>query len=159
MYLRKSCKNTYPPPFSSFEWVSLQIDPFIDVRVWGTGMGRADGDVVTIDAETNQLSMNVSDEEIAARLKKWKAPRLKVNRGTLAKYTHLVGDASHGVCSIPPLFIYSFLFFILPSSSHASSAISVQFSCFWASHIFLATTRGRRFKSLLNVDGTNHSYA
>ncbi|KAI5851700.1 dihydroxy-acid/6-phosphogluconate dehydratase [Morchella snyderi] len=55
-----------------------------------------DGDVVTIDSETNQLSMNVSDKEISARLKKWKAPRMKVNRGTLAKYAHLVGDASHG---------------------------------------------------------------
>ncbi|KAH8151852.1 uncharacterized protein LAJ45_03845 [Morchella importuna] len=55
-----------------------------------------DGDVVTIDSETNQLSMNVSDKEISARLKKWKAPRMKVNRGTLAKYAYLVGDASHG---------------------------------------------------------------
>lgn len=47
--------------------------------------------------------MAVSDEEIAARLSKWQAPKLKVNRGTLAKYAHLVGDASHGVrsCSLP----------------------------------------------------------
>lgn len=73
-------------------------------RVWG----RADGDVVTIDAETNQISMNVSAEEIAARLKGWKAPRMKVNRGTLAKYTHLVGDASHGVCLLLPICFFSF---------------------------------------------------
>lgn len=53
--------------------------------------------MVTIDAETNSIDMDVSEEEIAARLKQWKAPRLKVNRGTLAKYVHLVGDASHGV--------------------------------------------------------------
>jgi dihydroxy-acid dehydratase len=55
-----------------------------------------DGDIVAINAETNQISMNVSDGEIASRLKSWKAPRLKVTRGTLAKYAHLVGDASHG---------------------------------------------------------------
>lgn len=56
--------------------------------------------------------MNVSDEEIAARLKKWKAPRLKVNRGTLAKYVHLVGDASHGVCFYPAsFFLYLFIFY------------------------------------------------
>lgn len=55
-----------------------------------------DGDVVTIDAELNQITMDVSDEEIAARFRKWRAPKLKVNRGTLAKYAHLVGDASHG---------------------------------------------------------------
>jgi dihydroxy-acid dehydratase len=55
-----------------------------------------DDDVITIDAEKNELSMNVSDEEIAARLKEWKKPRDAVTRGTLAKYRALVGDASHG---------------------------------------------------------------
>jgi len=55
-----------------------------------------DGDVVTIDAETNELSMAVSEEEIRERLKRWKAPSKTVTRGVLAKYAHLVGDASHG---------------------------------------------------------------
>ncbi|KAG0648738.1 dihydroxy-acid [Hyphodiscus hymeniophilus] len=55
-----------------------------------------DGDVVTISAETNTLSMDVSDEEIATRLRAWKAPKSAVNRGVLAKYQRLVGDASHG---------------------------------------------------------------
>jgi dihydroxy-acid dehydratase len=40
--------------------------------------------------------MDVSDEEIAARLKAWKPPKSAVNRGVLAKYQRLVGDASHG---------------------------------------------------------------
>lgn len=55
-----------------------------------------DGDVVTIDAETNQLSMAVGEEEIRERLRRWKAPSKTVTRGVLAKYAHLVGDASHG---------------------------------------------------------------
>jgi len=55
-----------------------------------------DGDVVTINAETNELSMAVGEEEIRERLKKWKAPSKTVTRGVLAKYAHLVGDASHG---------------------------------------------------------------
>jgi dihydroxy-acid dehydratase len=55
-----------------------------------------DGDVVTISAETNTLSMDVSDEEVARRLREWKAPKFVVNRGVLAKYQALVGDASHG---------------------------------------------------------------
>ena len=55
-----------------------------------------DGDVVTISAETNTLSMDVSDDEIARRLKDWTPPRSSVNRGVLAKYARLVGDASHG---------------------------------------------------------------
>ncbi|KAM5456616.1 putative dihydroxy-acid dehydratase [Microsporum canis] len=55
-----------------------------------------DGDTITINAETNELSMDVSDEEIAARLKNWTPPKPRVTRGVLAKYSRLVGDASHG---------------------------------------------------------------
>lgn len=55
-----------------------------------------DGDMVTISAETNSLSMDVSDDEIAKRMRSWKPPRSAVNRGALAKYARLVGDASHG---------------------------------------------------------------
>ena len=55
-----------------------------------------DGDMVTISAETNELSMNVSEEVIKARLGNWKRPKRMVTRGVLAKYEALVGDASHG---------------------------------------------------------------
>lgn len=55
-----------------------------------------DGDVVTISAEMNELSMDVSDEEIKARMAKWNRPQKVVTRGVLAKYEALVGDASHG---------------------------------------------------------------
>lgn len=54
------------------------------------------GDIITISADTNTIDMNVSDEEIKERLKSWKRPRSAVNRGVLAKYEKLVGDASHG---------------------------------------------------------------
>jgi len=52
--------------------------------------------MITIDAETNRLDVNLSDEEIKERLKSWKKPKATVTRGTLAKYAALVGDASHG---------------------------------------------------------------
>ena len=55
-----------------------------------------DGDVVTINAEKNELSMDVSDEEIQQRLREWKPPTPHVTRGVLAKYARLVGDASNG---------------------------------------------------------------
>ncbi len=55
-----------------------------------------DGDTVTINAETNEISMDVSEEEIAARMREWRKPKKTVTRGVLAKYAHLVGDASHG---------------------------------------------------------------
>lgn len=54
------------------------------------------GDIITISAKTNTLSMHVSDEEIKERLKAWRPPKKIVNRGVLAKYAALVGDASHG---------------------------------------------------------------
>ncbi|KAI9755773.1 MAG: Metallothionein expression activator [Chaenotheca gracillima] len=55
-----------------------------------------DGDIVTISADTNTISMDVPEDEIARRLKEWKQPRAPVTRGVLAKYAALVGDASHG---------------------------------------------------------------
>ena len=55
-----------------------------------------DGDMITIDAEVNRISMDVSDQDLQERLKRWKKPKKTVTRGTLAKYEALVGDASHG---------------------------------------------------------------
>lgn len=55
-----------------------------------------DGDEVTIDAESNTLNINVSDEELEARRAKWVPPPMHPTRGTLAKYAALVSDASHG---------------------------------------------------------------
>lgn len=55
-----------------------------------------DGDQVVIDADTNQLAFDVSDSEIAKRRAAWKAPPLKVTRGTLYKYIKNVKSASEG---------------------------------------------------------------
>lgn len=55
-----------------------------------------DGDVVTIDAESNRLDVAVSDEELDRRRKAWVAPPLKVQRGTLYKYIKNVKSASEG---------------------------------------------------------------
>jgi dihydroxy-acid dehydratase len=55
-----------------------------------------DNDIITINAEDNSIEVEISDKELSARRKLWKAPRSIVNRGTLAKYQALVGDASHG---------------------------------------------------------------
>ncbi len=43
-----------------------------------------------------QLSVEVSDEELEKRRKKWKAPELKFNRGVLYKYAKTVSSASKG---------------------------------------------------------------
>ena len=53
-------------------------------------------DVITIDAEKNELSVAISEEEMAARRKAWTMPPYKATRGTLAKYIRLVKSASEG---------------------------------------------------------------
>lgn len=54
------------------------------------------GDTITIDAERNEISMNVSDEELAKRRQSWTMPPFKATRGTLAKYIRTVKNASQG---------------------------------------------------------------
>ncbi|MBC2840457.1 dihydroxy-acid dehydratase [Robiginitalea sp. SC105] len=55
-----------------------------------------DGDVITIDAEANTLSVDLTDDELESRRKAWKAPDLKVQRGSLYKYAKTVSSASEG---------------------------------------------------------------
>ena len=55
-----------------------------------------DGDVITINAENSTLSVDLSDEELAARQKQWTAPPYKATRGTLHKYIKNVKSASEG---------------------------------------------------------------
>jgi dihydroxy-acid dehydratase len=55
-----------------------------------------DGDVVTINAETNRLDVELSEDQLAQRLENWTAPPLKATRGTLYKYIKAVKSASLG---------------------------------------------------------------
>jgi dihydroxy-acid dehydratase len=54
------------------------------------------GDHVTIDAERNAITVDVSEEDLARRRAGWKMPPYKAERGTLAKYIRLVKNASTG---------------------------------------------------------------
>ncbi len=54
------------------------------------------GDVITIDAVDNSITLNISDEEMASRKAKWQAPALKFNKGILFKYARSVASASEG---------------------------------------------------------------
>ena len=54
------------------------------------------GDVVTIDAEKNSLTLGVSDSEMSQRRAAWSQPPYKVQRGTLYKYIKNVKSASEG---------------------------------------------------------------
>ncbi|MFK5949494.1 MAG: dihydroxy-acid dehydratase [Methylococcales bacterium] len=54
------------------------------------------GDKITIDAETKELTLHIEDSVIAQRLEKWQQPKPKYTRGVLAKYAKLVSSASKG---------------------------------------------------------------
>ena len=55
-----------------------------------------DGDIITIDAESNSIVLEISEKELLERKQKWKAPELKVSRGVLFKYAKTVSSASQG---------------------------------------------------------------
>ncbi len=54
------------------------------------------GDRITIDAITNQISLHLDEAELERRRAEWKAPEPRYKRGVLAKYAKLVGSASEG---------------------------------------------------------------
>ncbi len=55
-----------------------------------------DGDTISIDAEKNSITLEVSEEELQERKQNWKAPKLKFDRGVLYKYAKTVSSASKG---------------------------------------------------------------
>ncbi|MEE2804190.1 MAG: dihydroxy-acid dehydratase [Pseudomonadota bacterium] len=55
-----------------------------------------DGDMITIDAVSNQLTVDLSDQELSARRAAWSAPEFKATKGTLYKYIKTVKNASEG---------------------------------------------------------------
>jgi len=55
-----------------------------------------EGDTITFDIPNRELTLNVPDEEIAGRLKNFKAPAPRFQRGVFAKYANTVSSASVG---------------------------------------------------------------
>jgi dihydroxy-acid dehydratase len=55
-----------------------------------------EGDMITIDSETQELSVDISEEEMSSRRQEWSAPPLRYKRGVLYKYAQLVSSASKG---------------------------------------------------------------
>ena len=67
-----------------------------EAQVGGPIALLADGDMIVIDAEKNSISVALSEEELKARRDAWRAPELKVSRGSLYKYAKTVSSASQG---------------------------------------------------------------
>jgi dihydroxy-acid dehydratase len=60
-----------------------------------------DGDTIVIDVEAQELRVELSDDELAARLRDWTQPEPRYTGGVLAKYAALVSSASEGAVTRP----------------------------------------------------------
>jgi dihydroxy-acid dehydratase len=60
-----------------------------------------DGDVVVVDVDARELRVELSDDELAARLADWTQPKPRYADGVFAKYAALVSSASEGAITRP----------------------------------------------------------
>ena len=59
------------------------------------------GDTIVFDIEARSLRVELSAEELRARLRRWKAPEPRYKSGALAKYATLVSSAAEGAVTRP----------------------------------------------------------
>jgi dihydroxy-acid dehydratase len=92
------------------ESVGLITDGRFSGGTWGMVVGHVapeayvggnialveEGDSITIDSDKRLIQLNVPDDELARRRKKWKQPAPRYTRGVMAKYMKLVSTASKG---------------------------------------------------------------
>jgi dihydroxy-acid dehydratase len=62
-----------------------------------------DGDTITFDVENRALDVDLSAEELEARLEEWKEPEPRYSTGVMAKYAALVSSAAEGAVTDPGL--------------------------------------------------------
>ena len=55
-----------------------------------------DGDTIIFDVHARRLDVEISEEELKARLRQWTPPRPRYTAGVMAKYAKLVSSASEG---------------------------------------------------------------
>ncbi|MWG35698.1 dihydroxy-acid dehydratase [Halomarina oriensis] len=60
-----------------------------------------DGDVVTIDVDARELSVDLDDERLAERREAWERPEPNYTNGVLAKYAATFGSAAEGAVTNP----------------------------------------------------------
>ncbi|MEY3875537.1 MAG: hypothetical protein RIR50_708 [Pseudomonadota bacterium] len=82
--------------FSGGTWGMVVGHVAPEAYVGGTIALIQEGDSITIDAHTQLIQLNVSEEEIAKRRAAWKQPKPRYTRGVLAKYARLASSASKG---------------------------------------------------------------
>ncbi len=82
--------------FSGGTWGMVVGHVAPEAYVGGTIALVKEGDSITIDAKKRLIQLNVPAQELAARRRRWKAPKPRYTEGLLAKYRQLVSTASLG---------------------------------------------------------------
>jgi dihydroxy-acid dehydratase len=59
-----------------------------------------DGDTIVFDIAARRLDVQISLEEMNARLRQWKPPAPRYTSGVMAKYAKLVSSASEGAVTL-----------------------------------------------------------
>jgi len=73
-----------------------------EAAVGGPIAAVKEGDTIRIDVETRTIDLDVTADELAKRLKEWKAPAPRYRDGAFAKYVALVSSASEGAITSRP---------------------------------------------------------
>ena len=60
-----------------------------------------DGDIISIDADSGTIEVDLTKEELSKRKKQWVKPKTDYNSGTLWKYSRQVGPARYGAVKHP----------------------------------------------------------
>jgi dihydroxy-acid dehydratase len=58
-----------------------------------------EGDMLTLDVPSRRLAVDLTDQELQARLQQWQPPVPRYTHGVMAKYARLVSSASEGACT------------------------------------------------------------
>jgi dihydroxy-acid dehydratase len=100
------------------ESVGLITDGRFSGGTWGMVVGHVapeaavggpiglvqEGDLITIDAHTLELTLHVDDVQLEQRRALWQAPKPRYERGVMAKFWRLTSTASRGaVCDDTPI--------------------------------------------------------
>lgn len=67
-----------------------------EAAVGGPIAAVRNGDTITVDLEKRTITLEISEEEMAARLKEWKAPEPRYKVGVFAKYIKDVSSSAEG---------------------------------------------------------------
>jgi dihydroxy-acid dehydratase len=82
--------------FSGGTWGMVVGHVAPEAYVGGTIALVKEGDSITIDAKKRLVQLNIPAKELAARRRRWKAPRQRYTSGLLGKYARLVSSAAKG---------------------------------------------------------------